>query len=71
MGYGCRSTCDNCKPKFVWCPNCGKRNFLVMSKCTKCGEPLTEELKDAAIEKWQEEAKTRTIVSCGFGSAAN
>ena len=68
MGYGCRATCDNCKPVYVWCPECGKKNFLTMTKCTKCKAPLTEESKDAAIAKWHEEASKRTIMGCGFGT---
>ena len=64
MAYGCRSTCDNCRPKYVDCPNCGTRNFLVMGKCKKCGAEITAEAKDEAIAEWQRKAKDRPTVAC-------
>ena len=64
MAYGCRTTCDNCRPKYVVCPSCGKKNFLSMNRCTKCHEELTQEMKDAAVLDWQEKAKDREITAC-------
>ena len=49
----------NCKPKFVPCPACGHRNKLVFKTCRKCGEPLSEEAKDAAVKDWKTKARTR------------
>ncbi len=60
MCFGsCRVTCDNCKPKFVYCPDCGHKNMLVFKACKRCGKPLTEEMKDAAIRDWEERSKAR------------
>ena len=50
---GCKPTCENCKPKFVFCPQCGKKNFLFSDKCTFCDELIPEEAKDAARKKWE------------------
>lgn len=54
MCYGCRVTCDDCKPKFVHCPQCGWRNLLFLEKCVKCETTLTQEAKDEAIAQWHE-----------------
>ena len=60
MCFGaCRVTCDNCKPKFVYCPDCGKKNMLMFDKCRKCGRPLTQEMKDAAIADWEVKRRER------------
>ena len=64
MAYGCRTTCDNCRPKYVFCPNCGKKNFLTVNNCSKCHQELTQEAKDQAIAEWEENAKTRVITAC-------
>lgn len=64
MAYGCRSTCDNCRPKYVACPECGKRNFLVLNNCKSCKAELTAKAKDMAIEEWQRNAATREIKTC-------
>ena len=64
MSYGCRTTCDNCRPKYVICPACGKKNFLTVNKCSKCRELLTQEMKDAAVAEWVEKSKTREISAC-------
>ena len=53
MCYGCKITCDDCKPKFVYCPDCGQRNMLVMPKCLNCGRPISEEEKEAARQAWK------------------
>ena len=60
MCFGsCCVTCDNCKPKFVSCPVCGHRNMLVFKTCRKCGKPLPEGAKDAAVKDWEAKARTR------------
>ncbi len=60
MCFGsCRVTCDNCKPKFVYCPQCGRRNMLVFKACKKCGLPITEEMREDAIARWEQRAKER------------
>ena len=60
MCFGsCRVTCDNCKPKFVYCPNCGHKCMLFHKKCKKCGAVLTEEAKETAREEWRVRAKAR------------
>ena len=53
MCFGsCRVTCDNCKPKFVYCPNCGHKCMLIHKVCKKCKTPLTDEMKEAAKADW-------------------
>ena len=60
MCFGsCRVTCDNCKPKFVFCPVCGRKNLLVFKECKKCKTPITEEMKQAAIAEWKVKAAER------------
>lgn len=57
MCFGsCRVTCDNCKPKFIWCPECDTKNLLVFKKCKKCGFEFTEEMKDEARATWAAKA---------------
>ena len=54
MCFGsCRVTCDNCKPKFVYCPVCGHKNMLIHKACKKCKTPLTEEMKQKARKDWE------------------
>lgn len=55
MCYGCKPFCENCKPKFVYCSQCGERNFLVNSACAQCGAELTEEEKEEAKSAWAQE----------------
>ena len=60
MCFGsCRVLCDNCKPKFVYCPNCGHKCMLFHTQCKKCKTPLTEEMKDAARAEWEIRSKER------------
>ena len=60
MCFGsCRVTCDNCKPKFIWCDQCGRKNLLVFKRCKQCGAPFTEEMKDAARADWAAKAAER------------
>ena len=56
---GCRVTCDNCKPKFIVCPVCGRRNMLVFDACKKCKTPFTEDMKEAARDEWAARAAER------------
>jgi hypothetical protein len=53
MCYGCRVTCDDCRPKFVNCPHCGWRCLLVFDRCARCGESISEEAKADAIDAWK------------------
>ena len=60
MCFGsCRVTCDNCRPKFVYCPNCGNKCMLFHKVCKKCKTELTSEMKDAARKEWAVRAKNR------------
>ena len=60
MCFGsCRITCDNCKPKFVYCPNCGNKCMLFHKVCKRCKTELTEEMKQEARDEWQKKAKER------------
>ncbi|UWG99019.1 hypothetical protein LPY66_09610 [Dehalobacter sp. DCM] len=53
MCYGCNPSCENCKPKFVKCPACGLKNYLFSDRCVKCSAEISEEVKDAARDEWQ------------------
>ena len=55
MCYGCRPTCDDCRPKFVFCAACGSKNFLFSRACKSCGAPLTDEMKSEARELWKKQ----------------
>ena len=49
---GCHPSCDACRPKFLFCPNCGKRLSLYVKECRSCGEPITEETKEIWRGRW-------------------
>lgn len=53
MCYGCSPTCDNCRPKMVRCAACERINYLNRTECTFCGAPITQAMKDAAVEDWK------------------
>lgn len=57
MCYGCRPTCDDCKPKFVYCASCNGKNYLFMKNCKSCGSIISEELKELARISWKEDKK--------------
>lgn len=50
---GCKPTCENCKPKFLICPHCGKKTYLYLDTCTFCQAAISEEMKEAARKSWQ------------------
>ncbi len=64
MAYGCRPTCDNCRPKYVRCPACGERSFLTLKACRRCKRPFTQLDRDEAVRQWEAEAPTRTSSAC-------
>ena len=64
MAYGCKATCDNCRPKYVYCDECGTKNFLVLKACKKCGAAITEDARERAVAQWQKDAATREVHSC-------
>lgn len=64
MAYGCRPTCDNCRPKYIRCPSCGARNFLTLKCCKRCKREFTQEDRDEAVRAWEREAETRTVSAC-------
>lgn len=53
MCYGCTPTCDNCRPKMVRCDSCGRTNFLTRDQCFFCEAPITQAMKDRAVEEWK------------------
>lgn len=55
---GCNPECDNCKPKYIFCPTCGAKNFLVRKTCTGCGYAFTEEDREGAREAWRKTHKS-------------
>lgn len=64
MAYGCRPTCDNCRPKYLYCPECGTRNFLTLHSCKKCKKKFTQSDRDEAVSRWEKESATRTASAC-------
>lgn len=50
----CHPECDNCKPKYLWCPTCGTRVFLMRKACPTCGCEFTDEMREEARAKWKE-----------------
>lgn len=64
MAYGCRPTCDHCRPKYVHCPDCGTKNFLMLKACKKCGREFSEKDKEDAIKRWEAESDTRSASAC-------
>ena len=59
MCYGCSPGCDNCKPKFMWCRQCGERMPLIMDECIFCGYVFTEEDREQAVEAWKQRQRDR------------
>lgn len=51
----CNPMCDNCKPKFVECPECHDQCFLNEPTCRKCSHVFTDEEKGAAKDLWRKE----------------
>lgn len=50
---GCHPECDNCKPKYLYCPECGQRCFLVKKTCPSCGRAFTDEDRQEARARWE------------------
>ena len=70
MCFGsCRVTCDNCKPKFVYCAECGTKNLLFFSTCYQCKAPLTQEMKDAAVADWEQKKEKERQETLGSEQA--
>lgn len=64
MAYGCRPTCDHCRPKYLHCPACGTKNFLVMNACKRCGRVFTQQDRDEAVRLWESHQDARTSSAC-------
>lgn len=54
MCYACRPTCENCKPKYLHCAECGYQNILKATHCVKCRRPIEQRERDEALLKWKE-----------------
>ena len=51
--WTCKPFCDNCKPKFYDCPECGNpKASIVVRKCIQCGRPMTPEDEQRGREAW-------------------
>lgn len=50
----CNPVCENCKPKFVECPECGDRCFLNEPRCRRCGHVFSAEEQEGARALWRE-----------------
>lgn len=49
----CHPECDNCKPKYVWCPQCAARLPIALKSCHLCGRAISDEIKLETVEKWK------------------
>lgn len=49
----CNPECDNCKPKYLDCPQCGTRLFLGHKTCPSCGYAPTDDDRAHARELWK------------------
>ena len=61
--WTCLPFCENCKPKFYDCPECGARASMYYRKCTECGRPMTEEDVNRGRIAWMEKQIARTNLS--------
>lgn len=62
MCYGCSPACDNCRPKVVKCPACKRINYLNRTECAFCGEAITQDMKDAAVEDWKQGIRMNQLI---------
>ncbi|MCI8452236.1 MAG: hypothetical protein HFJ74_07065 [Eggerthellaceae bacterium] len=51
--YICLPTCDNCRPKMVTCPACGRPTLIDLERCPLCHEAIPEEARDEAWAAWR------------------
>lgn len=49
----CHPECDNCKPKYVWCPRCAARLPITQKRCHLCDEPINDGHRERAVENWK------------------
>lgn len=52
--WTCLPFCENCKPKFYDCPECGGKGSIYFRKCTECNRPMEPEDADRARALWHE-----------------
>ena len=57
--WTCLPFCENCKPKFYTCPQCGEQGSIYFKKCTHCGRPMTAEDEQAGQAAWLEKRKAQ------------
>ena len=50
--WTCLPFCENCKPKFYDCPECGGRGSIYFKKCTNCGRPMDSEDERRGRDAW-------------------
>ncbi len=57
------------KPKLIECPSCNKQISSAADFCPHCGQPITEELREKAVQKVMDkiagDAHTTKITRCG------
>ncbi len=51
--YICLPTCDNCRPKLVECPGCGRSTLIDLDTCPLCKSEITEEARQRAWDAWR------------------
>lgn len=49
----CNPECDNCKPKYLACPQCGTRIALAFKHCPLCKCAISESDREKARQDWQ------------------
>lgn len=64
MCYPCLNYCENCRQKYIYCPECGAQNFVVIPACNKCGHEFTEEDRAEGLRQW----KIRVGIMDEFGN---
>ena len=59
MTFACTdcSRCGKCHDKHSICARCGADINLLDDECPQCGEPITEEMRNAAKQKYIAEKK--------------
>ena len=52
MCFSCSILCENCRPKWLACKNCGSRNLMQARRCVVCDEPIGDDARENAYAAW-------------------
>ena len=53
MCYPCLNYCENCKQKYLFCPECGAQNLVIRKDCLKCGHVFTVDDLAEGVRQWK------------------